>query len=157
MTTPNQPAPLNSEFWWFVQDRIRKDEGGCWLWTSTKSDGYGLFNSRHLNPFTTRRAHRVIYQAVRGKLPQSVSLDHLCRNRACVNPEHMRCASNRENVLAGVGVTATNKRKTHCIRGHELSGKNIESYSRFRSCRACHVIRQRQYVKKRRANGISSR
>jgi hypothetical protein len=72
-----------------------------------------------------------------------LTLDHLCRNKACVNPAHLEPVTNRENVLRGVGLSAENARKTHCKRGHPLSGDNVvvSKGGRKRRCVACERLR----------------
>ncbi len=68
-----------------------------------------------------------------------MTLDHLCRNKACVNPEHLEPVTQKENVLRGVGPTAINAKKTHCIRGHEFNEQNTIFHPRtnYRTCRVC--------------------
>ncbi|NBO56560.1 MAG: HNH endonuclease [Actinobacteria bacterium] len=82
-------------------DRFRthvRSDGDCWVWTAHRdSRGYGKFkvNGRK------ERAHRWIYEALHGELPESVFLDHLCRNTACVRPSHLEPASPEENTKRG--------------------------------------------------------
>lgn len=80
-----------------------------------------------------------------------MTLDHLCRNRLCVNPEHLEVVSRGENVLRGVGVTAENKRKTHCAHGHEFTTENTYRYGNKRHCRTCRTENMRE----RRRKGIA--
>lgn len=61
-----------------------------------------------------------------GKIRKGMQLDHLCRIRHCVNPNHLEVVTPRENILRGFGEGAKNKRKTKCIRGHEFAGKNLK-------------------------------
>lgn len=100
-------------------EKWREDENGCHVWTAAKiSNGYGYF---HLG--TGRLAHRVAWEWANGPVPEGEQLDHLCRNRACVNVKHLEPVTCRENVLRGVGVSALNSKKTQCPRGHAFSEK----------------------------------
>lgn len=99
---------------------------GCWNWTMpSKPNGYGQISEWRNGKAYTWYAHRVMYIIFKGKIPKGLHLDHLCRNTKCVNPDHLEAVSPKENILRGVGVTAKNARKTHCKRGHKLSGKNL--------------------------------
>lgn len=90
----------------------------CWLW------------AKHLNPSLygeiklhghTRLAHRISYLLLVGPIvPKSLTVDHICRVRHCVRPEHLRLLSNVENIMVGEGFSARNARKTHCPYGHQL-------------------------------------
>lgn len=79
------------------------EENGCWTWTGhiTKK-GYGLY--RLPGTIKTQMSHRVVYERYYGKIPLGMQLDHLCRNRACVNPKHMEVVSGTENHRRGLGV-----------------------------------------------------
>lgn len=93
----------------------------CWLWVGARSSGYGSFG------FSGRQwgAHRFAYFQVIGPVKDGLVLDHLCRNRLCCNPDHLEPVTDRTNILRGEGLTAQNKRKTHCKYGHLLSGENL--------------------------------
>jgi hypothetical protein len=67
--------------------------GACWQWTGTTSNGYGKYGSIW--------AHRFSWELLRGPIPHNLEVDHLCRNRGCVNPEHLEIVSHRENVRRG--------------------------------------------------------
>lgn len=110
----------------------------CWVWKGgTTSSGYGRWGSK-----PARQAHRVAYELTRGPIPEGLVLDHLCRNRVCVNPEHLDPVTNRVNVLRGVGTSATNARKTHCDSGHEFTPENtIDRTKGWRECRTCYTER----------------
>jgi len=84
---------------WFVPE----PNTGCWLWTlSIKPKGYGQIK----NAGRLAYAHRIAYQLLRGPIPKGMTIDHLCRVRCCVNPDHMEVVTNRTNVLRGTGITS---------------------------------------------------
>lgn len=133
--TRNFPIPeeLESRFW----DKVTKTDS-CWNWTAAKTYGYGVMSFRGNGRQRTVRAHRVAYELLVGSIPAELVVDHLCRNRGCVNPEHMELVTIGENVLRGIGPTATNARASQCSNGHEYTESN--TYHRSdggRNCRAC--------------------
>jgi hypothetical protein len=115
----------------------------CWTWKGSHSrNGYARIkvSGRLL------QAHRVMYEGLVGPIPDGLTIDHLCRNRGCVNPAHLEAVTHGVNVLRGVGFSAQNARKTHCKRGHLLSGSNL--YVRCdgrRVCITCKNERERGY------------
>lgn len=108
-------------FW----DRVDKS-GDCWEWTGIRNrGGYGLYVlSGPTRPRKARMAHRVAYEALVGPIPEGLDLDHLCRNRGCVRPDHVEPVSHRVNTLRGNTLTAINAAKTHCKRDHEFTPEN---------------------------------
>jgi hypothetical protein len=116
------------------------DENGCWIWPGSKSNG-GYAHVRVLQPDGSRPGrglHRVVYEHRVGPVPEGLDLDHLCRVRACCNPAHLEPVTPRENILRGVGVSALNAIKTHCIHGHEFTPENTaRDKSGRRQCREC--------------------
>jgi hypothetical protein len=133
------------KFW----SHVEKIPGGCWLWRGfIKPSGYGhaRFNLPG-QPIEKRRVHRIAWTLLRGPIPDGMTLDHLCRVRHCVNPEHLEVVTQAENCLRGNSSPAINARKTHCVRGHRLAGQNLivalENGRKHRRCLAC-VSRNKQ-------------
>ena len=106
-------------------------ENGCWEWVGyIDRHGYGVLDQR--------RAHRVVYERAKGPIPEGLQTDHLCRNRKCVNPDHLELVTSRENTLRGNSFVARQARQTHCIRGHEFTMENtLRTSCGKRQCRAC--------------------
>lgn len=126
----------------------------CWEWTASRRSGYGLFwipsEKRNVN------AHRFAYEMLCGEIPSGLNLDHLCRNRACVNPDHLEPVPQRINTLRAPTSAATvNAGKTHCPRGHEYTAENTIILRRrnARRCRACANEYQRLYRSRMRERG----
>jgi hypothetical protein len=121
-------------FWKYVDS-----SADCWRWTARKNrDGYGTFWDGRNKVL----AHRWSWVEANGEIPDGLVLDHLCRTRSCVRPDHLRPVTSRENVLApgSLSVSAIHVAKTHCPRGHELAGDNlIRSHLKDgrRACRSC--------------------
>lgn len=111
---------------------------GCWLWTGCiNSEGYGQISWGG----SMQYAHRVNFVRNGGEIPDGHELDHLCRLPCCVNPLHLEPVTHRENGLRGISMPAEQARRTHCIRGHPLSGDNLYSHKGKRQCRICSRIR----------------
>ena len=129
---PNQhtkyPQTREQRFWSKV-DPCRTD--GCMVWVGKKVDGYGRFSVGEKEI----RAH----QFLAGKASEGLEWDHLCRNRACVNPDHLEAVTTRVNVLRGLGFAAVNTRKIQCPRGHPYDETNTLLYQGRRYCRTCHL------------------
>ena len=136
---------------------VHPDLGKCWLWRASRDrSGYGRFKAAT----GVVGAHRVAYELLVGPIPDGLTLDHLCRVRHCVNPEHLEPVTHRENTLRGTGPTAENARKTHCLRGHALThGRRCMTCARNRSkaylrkpeARAKRAARQRRYLERKAA------
>lgn len=129
-------------------DFIAPDDSGCWVWKGYIRDGYGIFNYKGKK----MQAHRFMYQLMLDKeLSKYIQLDHLCKNRACVNPDHVEEVSGKENTLRGMGPTAINARRTHCVNGHEFTPDNtyIRPDDGARDCKTC----AREAKRRQRARG----
>lgn len=130
-------------FWSFVDTNgpipeLNHSLGKCWIWKPTHCR-YGRFWRRVNGKMRGTNAHRLSYTLLRGKIPANLFTDHLCRNTGCVNPFHLELVTLRENSHRGIGPTAINYAKTHCINGHPLSGDNlfIRSNGIYRRCKKC--------------------
>lgn len=133
---PGQRGTLSERFWPKVDRSGGPD--ACWPWIAFTHLGYGRIMSC-THPPHSLRAHRVAYELLVGPIPDGLVLDHLCRNRACVNPAHMEPVTRGENVRRGVGmVWQVAAAKTHCKHGHAFTAENTRRTSRgYRRCRAC--------------------
>jgi hypothetical protein len=117
---------------------------GCWEWQAfVSSDGYGRFNVQRGEPSS---AHRYSYARFKGCIPDGCEIDHLCRNRRCVNPEHLEAVSKKTNILRGEGPTAINARKLTCKYGHTLVRKPWQ-----RVCPECRRVASLKWWKTKRS------
>jgi hypothetical protein len=126
--------PAAERFWSKVDA-----SGVCWEWTAAKTNGYGRFGVGQ----RTVQAHRWAWESLVGPISAGFELDHLCRNPACVMPDHLQPVRHAENVQRGAG--GWNKASlTHCPRGHPYAGKNLlVNRAGGRVCRICKRARQR--------------
>ncbi len=112
----------------YIKSRIEIDAAGCWIWQLAQRG-------------TSRMAHILSYRTFRGPVPAGLELDHLCRVRSCVNPDHLEAVTPRVNTRRSLSPAARNAVKTHCIHGHEFSLENTYLYRNMRQCRACQKAR----------------
>ncbi len=124
---------IEARFWSKVD---KEASNGCWLWTaSVRPQGAGYGQVRIAGKLLY--AHRVAYELVRGRVPNGLVLDHVCKQTRCVNPSHLEAVTQRTNLLRGDGYCGTNSRKTHCPQGHALVAGNLVKGRKHRSCLTC--------------------
>jgi hypothetical protein len=121
---------LPARFWRRV---IKTDD--CWLWTHPREDGYG----RTQIGWTRKRAHVWAWEDARGPVPAGMVLDHLCRVRNCVNPDHLRVVTSAENTHApgSQAIAKAHAERTHCPHGHPYDAANTRIDRGKRRCRTC--------------------
>lgn len=147
-------------------ERIRKHtevipESGCHEWRGrVSSAGYGVITVVQSGYQTrTFSAHKAAFELSRGRVPEGMVLDHLCRNRICVNPDHLEVVTQRENVMRSpIAPGALNAAKTHCAQGHEFTPENTYLYqqkpprtSLVRICRSCRNAQRRSWLDRKAA------
>lgn len=116
----------------------------CWEWNKPKKNGYGQFYHNG----TMRRSHIFSYELYYGNVPEGMVLDHLCKNKACCNPDHLETVSQKTNVRRGRAGESCKERaflQTHCKRGHKFTVDNTYvSKVGARHCRACRTDRTQE-------------
>jgi hypothetical protein len=149
---PRARLPLSDRFWRYVQQG-----DGCWIWAGSKdSKGYGQISSGGRQG---RRvlAHRLSYTIAKGQIPEGLDLDHLCRNPACVNPDHLEPVTRGENTRRGNAAAATRAAraaKPNCKHGHAWTPTNTytdpHGHRRCRTCERANDQRQKAKLKEAR-------
>ena len=124
----------------------RPDLGPCWVHDApiTEQTRYAVF---YLTSRTRIYAHRFAYELLVGQVPEDLELDHLCRNRSCVNPSHLEPVTHQENVRRGRNAQ---REKTHCPRNHPYDDTSQTGYG-DRRCRTCHNQQERDRARLKRA------
>lgn len=127
-----------------IKSRTVVTPDGCWQWTGGKSEGYGRLSFDGVLYYT----HRAMFEALVGPIPDGLTIDHLCRNRACCNPAHLEPVTRGENVRRGIAGAVTRARfakaraaRTHCKHGHDLAvvgtyTRTVQGYE-TKVCREC--------------------
>ena len=104
------------------------EQHGCWLYPTRRADGYARVRQGGVKVYL----HRAVYEYMRGAIPAGLELDHLCRQRNCINPWHCDPVTHAENVRRYQAL------KTHCPKGHEYAGENLTYNSKGgRKCKQC--------------------
>ena len=119
---------------------LPEPNSGCWLWPTESREGYGHVwcGGR------TRRAHIVSYELARGAVPEGLVLDHLCRVRCCINPDHLEPVTQGENIRRSP-IMGQYARPTTCPKGHAFDESNTYRAGGQRYCRACRADYARRY------------
>lgn len=124
--------PIEERFFERVQEPFDV-QNDCWMWTGSKTgNGYGQV---WLNTKEKEAAHRVAYKMFVGPIPEGFHVDHLCRNRLCVRPDHL------EPLSAHLNIGQWHRARTHCRKGHPYDRENTRYRLRedriYRQCRIC--------------------
>lgn len=128
-------------------------EGDCWIWIGRIGpNGYGIFSAdgqgRRGKPSVM--AHRMVWGELVDDIPDGLELDHLCRNRPCVNPDHLEPVTRAENIRRGIAATLKRAKKT-CVQGHAFTPENtFVDKNGWRGCRECRRAASLRYAHKRR-------
>lgn len=142
-TSGHGDPDVAARFW----AKVVEGANGCWVWTSAIVNGYGQFwdSERHI------KAHRWAYEEMVAEVPATISLDHLCRNKCCVNPDHLEPVPSAVNIGRGNPRWKQSKARTHCKRGHAYTQANTyDTPQTGRRCRACQAAARRRYVAARK-------
>lgn len=131
--------------------KINKTET-CWEWLGEITDrGYGRVYVQGRN----KSAHRHLYEVFKGEIPRELEIDHLCRNRKCVNPEHLEAVTHAENMRRAWLEKMKIGLKQTCVHGHPLTGKNLyivtdkRNGKQWRNCKKCKIEATKRWVKRK--------
>jgi hypothetical protein len=124
----------------FMKYVAPEPNSGCWLWAGTlDSSGYGLI----WDGKTNKKAHRISHELLKGPIPPRMEIDHKCRVRCCVNPDHLEVVTHRENFMRGLPFK---KRKIECPHGHAYTPENSKLRKNgSRVCRECDRLRSQTH------------
>lgn len=132
-------------------------DGGCLPWMGgLRSNGYGTFAIKSGGRWTQTTAHRAAYRVFCGEIPDGFEVDHLCRNRRCINPDHLEAVPMEENRRR------RNAAKTHCPQGHPYTSANTRMQGDSdgyltRVCRTCERARSRaKYQRRIKSDGMAT-
>jgi len=134
-------------------EKVKKLDNECHEWTGGKtSGGYGVFTAvMEQMEQKKEMAHRWAYEYYVGQIPDGLDIDHLCRNRVCVNPDHLEPVTRAENIRRATAL------KTRCPQGHEYTEENtyVRPGTTHRKCRQCMRERDRARRPRRRSSAIA--
>jgi len=140
---PQLAKPIRDASAWWERLREKTERvGDCLLWTGKIApNGYSKAIRQEGGKRRSYYVHRIAYVAAHGEPDARLTIDHLCKNRSCVEPSHLEAVTWKENILRGDGPTALHARKTHCAAGHEFTDENTiltkTSAGWGRNCRKC--------------------
>lgn len=138
---------LPARFWSKV---VPEPNTGCWLWIGATSNGYGVVGGGPRGNRWQAKAHRHAYATLVGAVPDGLVIDHLCRQRCCVNPQHLEPVTQAVNLARSPITAHARKHWTHCKRGHAFTPENTRNQgNRQRVCRACERIRCERFNARR--------
>ena len=130
----------------YLASRARRDENGCMIWLGSTVRGYAKASG-----LGEQLVHRAVYVDAYGPIADGLQIDHLCRNRSCVELSHLEAVTAAENNRRRDEANGTGIYKTHCDQGHPLSGDNLRlGINGWRLCRECRHVVQRRYEQTRR-------
>ena len=141
MTNLSEPLTGPKNFWAYVAGWQNPEI--CWEWCGAVShNGYGYCS---IYMYGTTRPNRFAYELLVGIIPEGLDLDHLCKNRLCVNPKHLEPVTRRENLCRSNNFIADNIKKTQCPKGHDYDGINSQGR---RICKECQRASTRAWKQK---------
>jgi hypothetical protein len=138
------PAPERFQTYYEINSAT-----GCWEWTlCLNQGGYGVFHTNNKQ----WKAHRFAYQILIGPIPEGLTLDHLCKNKKCVNPEHLEPVTQYVNTVRGKGSSSL-----YCSKGHAMFGEHLYFNDGNRRCQKCKRIADLNSKRRKRERGKRSK
>lgn len=136
----------------YITERVTIDDNGCWLWIGAKnSAGYAVALRKPKTTSLHIRMHRKSYELYKGEIPEGLVIDHLCRVRHCINPDHLEPVTIKENTLRSPLVNK--KHDKFCLHGHEYTPETtFMRKTGIRNCRTCKNISGRKYHERKKLN-----